>query len=258
MGSLNGELKHRVKSLAERTLGVSISRARRPEPNKHADEAIRSLRRWSSRDVVFDVGANDGRTVLRIQEQLSSPRIFAFEPASATYRKLVDRTAHLPNVRTFPVALGARPGRETMYLTEIDAMNSFSPAWTPSALGTESVEVRTVDELMAEHGVDFIHLLKVDTEGYEFEVIKGAERALRSSRVALIQLEVGVDQVPKPLLSLERARCHLAAHGYFLYGLYNQCRAAAHVPAEWEDGAKAGYRAHVLAYCDALFIRAEL
>jgi FkbM family methyltransferase len=253
-----GPLTRRVKSIAERALGVTISRTPPEPPSKHADQAVRHLRRWSAGDVMFDVGANDGRTILRIQDQLSRPRIFAFEPVASTYRMLVERTSHLPHVRTFPLALGAAPGRETIYLNDIDAMNSFSPEWTPAPTGVETVEVSTVDRVIAQEAIDFVHFLKIDTEGYELEVLKGAEQALRASRIGIVQVEVGVDQMAKRFLTLEDARVYLAERGYFLYGVYNQCLTRARAPIDWPAHEAAGYRPEVLAYCDALFIRADL
>jgi len=251
-------LRARVKGLVERSFGVTISRTPPPPVNQHADAALRQLRRWSSDDVVFDVGANDGRTILRLQHQLSSPRFYAFEPVSSTYRTLVERTAHLPNVRAFHLALGAAPGTGTIYLSDIHAMDSFSPAWTAAPTGTETVAVATIDEVLDTERIDFVDFLKIDTEGYELEVLTGAERALRDSRIGIVQVEVGVDQMDRSFLPLEAARAHMAARGYFLYGIYNQCRTPAVTPAGWPEDAARGYRPEVLAYCDALFIRTEL
>lgn len=245
------------KSLVERSLGVTISRLPSTPPNQHSDRALRRLRPWSSQDVVFDVGANDGRTILRIQDQLSSPRIFAFEPVSATHRKLVERTSHLENVQCFQLALGERPGRQAIHLNEIDAMSSFSPKWGNSA-GTEMVEITTIDRFMAEHEVDFIHYLKIDTEGYELEVLKGAQEALAASRIAILQVEVGFDQTEHDFVSLEQARRHLAPLGYLLYGIFNQCSRKARIPEFWTAGQLARDAAEALVYCDALFIRAEM
>jgi len=42
----------------------------------HLYEAIKGLRRWSPQDVVFDVGANDGRTIFRLMRHLPAPREF--------------------------------------------------------------------------------------------------------------------------------------------------------------------------------------
>jgi FkbM family methyltransferase len=247
-----------ARSLAERTLGVHISRTPPAPVTKHADQAIAQLRRWTPNDVVFDVGANDGRTVLRLQDLLARPRIFAFEPVASTYDTLVRRTSRFANVVPRHLALGAAPGRQTIYLNEIDAMNSFSANWTASHVGTETVEISTVDQVMEQERIPFLHFLKIDTEGYEREVLTGAERALRESRIAVIQVEVGVDQLGKDLWSLESARAFFAERGYYLYGIYNQCLTRVRAPEGWPPEALEGYRAEVLAYCDALFVKASL
>lgn len=258
MHAIDAAIRRRVKAFARHRLGVHLSREAPPPANKHADHMLAALRRWTSRDVVFDVGANDGRTVLRLHGVLGEPRVHAFEPVASTYQTLVRRTAHLPHIRAHHLALGAEPGRATMHLNTVDAMNSFSPDWTDAPIGTEEVEVSTVDRIMSAERIDFIHFLKVDTEGHEMEVLRGAEQALRESRVGAIQLEVGFDQLRKRMLSLEEARAHLSERGYYLQGIYNQCRTQVQPPPSWPASERASYRPAVLAYCDALFIGASL
>lgn len=258
VSDVNTRLRRRARALAEQALGIHIYRTPPVPLNKHADHVIRRLRRWSPDDVMFDVGANDGRTILRLQDQLACPRIFAFEPVSSTYRILVERTAHLSNVRAFPAALGSALDRRPIYLNEIAAMNSFSPQWTAASTGTELVEVQTIDGIMAQEKIPFIHFLKIDTEGYELEVLKGAERALASRRIVIIQVEVGVGQIAKDFLSLEESRRYLAERGYRLQGIYNQCTTSARPPADWMALETDGFQCDVLAYCDALFIAADL
>jgi FkbM family methyltransferase len=51
------------------------------------------------------------------------------------------------------------------------------------------VNVTTLDQFAAHHGVDLIHLLKIDTEGHELEVLKGASNLLRERRIRAIQFE---------------------------------------------------------------------
>ncbi|HXE79725.1 MAG TPA: FkbM family methyltransferase [Vicinamibacterales bacterium] len=250
-------LRARVKGIVERSLGVTISRTPPIPVNGHADAALRELRQWSPDDVVFDVGANDGRTILRLQPQLSGPRFYAFEPVSSTYRILQERTGHLPNVRTLRLALGAAAGTGLIHLNPIHAMDSFSPRWTTSQTGTETVRISTVDEVLEAERIALVHFLKIDTEGYELEVLRGAERSLRASRILIVQVEVGVDQMTRPFVPLETARTHMAERGYFLYGLYNQCRTPAFAPRAL-SAADDSYRPEVLGYCDALFIRADL
>jgi FkbM family methyltransferase len=236
---VNARLKRGAKALAEQTFGIHISRTPHTPPNKHADHVLRNLRRWSPADVMIDVGANDGRTILRLQHQLASPRIFAFEPVAATYAELVERTSHLPNVRAFQAALGATEERRPIYLNDIAAMNSFSPQWTPQPTGTELVDIQTIDSVMAREQLSLVHFLKIDTEGFELEVLKGAERALAQRRIAIIQVEVGVGQIPKDFLSLEMAREYLAPRGYRLQGIYNQCTTTAAPPLAWGEPPRA-------------------
>jgi len=239
--------------MVEGALGVTISAA----GSDKFDPALLAVRRWSGSDVVFDVGANDGRTVLRLDRRLGRPRFYAFEPVAATYRTLVERTAHMKNVRCFQLAMGEAPGRQAIYLNERAALNSFSPTWSadPRSAETEVVEVSTVDQVMSEQEVERIHLLKIDTEGYEMEALRGSEQSLRESRIALVVAEVGFDQSAKAIVPLEEARRYLAGFGYRLQGIYTQGRGPAKAPDRW---AGAGYRPEALVYCDALFVCAEI
>lgn len=250
MANLKSRLLASAKSTLTRTLGVEVT-------TKRFYPHLRYVRSWSSDDVVFDVGANDGRTVVRLQRHLPRPRIYAFEPVAATYRKLVERTQRYPNVRTFQNALGSTRERRTIYLHEVDAMNSFSADWSAST-GTEEVDVRTVDEVMQEEGIDFVHFLKIDTEGHDLDVLRGAEGALRDSRIALIQVEAGFDQLDRTMPTLEDFRHLLAPYGYHLYGLFNQVKARAQPPSAWPPARARGYHARVLAYGDAVFVGAHL
>jgi FkbM family methyltransferase len=71
-------------------------------------------------------------------------------------------------VHCFKLALGAESGHETIFLNEMAAKNSLSPEWS-DAIGTETAEVFTVDQVMAAQGIELIHFLKIDTEGYELK-----------------------------------------------------------------------------------------
>lgn len=248
-------LSSRSKRFVEKTFGIRIYRARR---TKHADAAISHLRNWAPGDVIFDVGANDGRSIFRFRKHLPDPKIYAFEPVPSTFETLVQQTADLENVHCFRLAMGAERGRKKIYVNEMDAMSSFDPEWATAigpawatSNGKETVEIVTVDEVMAEQEVDFIHFLKIDTEGYDLEVLKGAQDALATSRIAIIQAEIRFD---RPGLGLHHFRCYLEPKGYRLYGLYNQCRVKADLPAEWTAEAADGYAPKALSYADAVFV----
>jgi len=64
MKKLRQGIQSRVKQIMEAKFGVQIHR----DPHFCTDifYAVRKLREWSANDVIFDVGANDGRTVLQL------------------------------------------------------------------------------------------------------------------------------------------------------------------------------------------------
>lgn len=235
-----------------RTLGLHMYR--RPPFGHDALAEIRRLHQWTPGDVVFDVGANDGRTVAKLQRYFSSPRIFAFEPVGETFQQLVSRTEGMQNVRRFQMALGAEAAERTIYTGSSSVLNSFSPeGWEPS--GTEAVKVSTVDWMVAELGIDYIQLLKVDTEGYDLDVLRGAEEALSTDRIGIIQVEAGFDQDSRPRASLDDIRRYLASHSYSLFGIFNQSRTPS--GPRTREGIRNPDRQrvpNVLAYCDGVFV----
>lgn len=91
---------------------------------------------------------------------------------------------------------------------------------------------------------------------------KHADEALRQlrrwSRIALVQVEVELDQLPKPLLSPDTARAYLAERGYFPHGVYNHCTRRATPPSASPPDEIAAHRPDLLAYGHALFVRADL
>lgn len=243
MPDLASRALRRSKTVVENVLGVHVSRV---QPDQHFYGDLARLRAWTPDDVVFDVGANDGRTVMRLQQVLPSPRIYAFEPVGSTHATLAERTSALPNVRAFHLALGAEPGTATMHLADLSQLSSMSRV--PRATGeTETVQVSTVDAVMQEHDVDVVHFLKIDTEGYELEVLRGATEALSSGRIEVIQAEVGFGQAGRDFPTLEQVRQLLDPYGYRLRGMYNQC----HGPEQGDPALP-----NVLSYCDAVFVRA--
>lgn len=238
-----------AKTLAERVVGMEVR-------SKHVYPHLKRLHAWSSDDVIFDVGANDGRTIDRLHEHLPHPQIFAFEPVVSTFQTLVEHTKDFDNVRCFNCAFGARSGRRKIYLNEEAAVHSFDPTWGASH-ATETVDVTTVDEVRNDLGVPLIHFLKLDVEGHELDVLKGAEEALAGSRIAMIQVEAGVGQHERDFVPLERFRSYLSEFGYGLYGIFNQTRRRVEAPSRWFPEETRGFDPKLMTYCDAVFVRTE-
>jgi hypothetical protein len=82
------------------------------------------------------------------------------------------------------------------------------------------VLVTTLDQYCQEKGIHFINLLKIDTQGYDLEVLKGAKGLLQSNRIQLIFMEVNFANIYKGQAAFEDVLRYLADANIRLVSLY--------------------------------------
>lgn len=186
-----------IKHLAEKTLQVRVHREQ--EFGKCYYEVpfgldlyldLKRLRRWAPNEVIFDVGANTGATSLQLARHFPDLHIYAFEPVQDTFQQLAERVGHAENVRCFHLAFGSERGSAEMRLHWHSDRNTLRQDLAESGYDerdeSEVVEIQTVDGFLSENAIDRIDFLKIDAEGYDLEVLKGAEQALRGGRIRLV------------------------------------------------------------------------
>ncbi len=146
--------------------------------------------------VIFDVGANEGSYAADVLAENPRARIFAFEPHPRTYTRLSKRMSGHTNVMAVNAGCGSATGRLVLYDyagSEGSAHASLHPGVIETIHHGSSepleVDVITLDEFAATNRISSIDLLKIDTEGNELEVLKGASRLLSEGRVEAIQFE---------------------------------------------------------------------
>jgi FkbM family methyltransferase len=161
------------------------------------DHFLRHLSRFIEADksfVVFDVGANVGVYSQRLRALHPRARIFAFEPLPESFA-ILQRNLGPQGVEVYNLALSdkagaatiyTRPGETTthasLYSAVIEDLYHNSPHANP-------IETTTLDSFVAEHTIDRIGLLKLDTEGSELQILRGAQLLLDEGRIDLIQFE---------------------------------------------------------------------
>lgn len=146
--------------------------------------------------VVLDVGANVGGYSRDVVAVNSSATVFAFEPHPLTFERLVVNTDAHRNIHPFNYAVGDKPGRQTLYdrCSEGGTMHAsifrkvIEDIHKVQSSASE-VNVITLDEFIEGKGLTRVDLLKIDTEGYELNVLKGGVKAIRSGTVRAIQFE---------------------------------------------------------------------
>ena len=170
---------------------------------------------------IFDVGANVGEWTALALEINPSLQVHCFEPSAATYRFL---QAHVTSSSVFlnQKALGASRGEYPLYVSGPGAgTNSLHKRTAPNLIQnqTENIYVETLDAYCEAHAVKEIDLLKVDVEGHELEVLKGAINLFKEGRIRRIQFEYGGTYIDARIL-LKDMFDFLIPFGYRIYKMY--------------------------------------
>jgi FkbM family methyltransferase len=145
---------------------------------------------------VIDVGANVGQwsvaliSAARQAGRLSDIKLHAFEPSSYTYQRMSEALDGC-GVAMFQAGLSDRIGYATLHVAAPGAgINSLHRAHgQEEGLGTEQVAVTTLDEHARENNLDSVALVKIDTEGHDLAVLRGASGLLARQRIAAVQFE---------------------------------------------------------------------
>jgi len=140
---------------------------------------------------IFDVGANKGEWSSRVLTAADvggkHVRLFAFEPCSATREMLRRRLGPVKSVTISSAALSASQGEADFFSNGAGSgTNSLSAT---SGTLSERVRLTTLDKFVEENCVEQIRLLKIDTEGFDFNVLVGASVTLLHGRVDVVQFE---------------------------------------------------------------------
>lgn len=213
----------RVKALLESATGTQISRRSHQGINIFRDIAL-LLPNYEAR-IVFDVGANDGRTSEEFARQFPKAKVYAFEPVADTFTQLLRRTAKLSSVTCVQLAFGSKPGVGEMVLegnSDMFFLRNESEPERRVGVRLESVKVSSIDKFCLSNSIDRINYLKIDTEGGDLEVLKGAESMLKSQSVDVVQVEAGMNPANERHVPFGEISAFLELRGYLLFGLYEQ------------------------------------
>mgnify|MGYP002864729080 CR=1 FL=1 len=193
---------------------------------------------------IWDVGAHMGETAIRFRRTFPTATLRSFEPIGKNYEELSAVSATLGAHHAHHIALGAKRERLCMRIRRASVLNSLTPDLNKPEqddLGEEEVEVETVDHFRKDNEVEQIHLLKLDVEGYETQVLAGAQDSLQAGEIDFIYLEIGMDDRFNSLNSLVE---QLAPYAMYPYAFYEQT-------AHWSGNQR-------LWYWNALFAKNEL
>lgn len=179
---------------------------------------------------VLDVGAHDGEYAHELREIGYRGRIVSFEPVQSSYQGLVHKARRARNWVIHNLALGAEEGEKEINVYRGGVFNSFlsSSEFGTERFGaelalatTQRVRVARVDHILADcvAGIESPRVfLKMDTQGWDLEVLKGAGGVI--SQLVGIQSELAIKQCYQGMVGFAEALKEYSALGFEVTGLF--------------------------------------
>lgn len=152
-----------------------------------------------TKPLCLDVGANVGGYSRMLLDHFPEARIICMEPHPATFAELQSNLKH--KAELIPKGAGELPGNLTLYdRSDSEGGGSEHATLYPEVITgihqqnshSVQIEITTIDDVLAEKEIAEVDLLKIDTEGHELAVLKGAANLIKSRGVKIIQLEFNV------------------------------------------------------------------
>lgn len=182
-------------------------------------------------DCVLDVGANTGQYRDLLREKVGyTGEILSFEPVSYLSRILTERASTDSQWKVVACALGNTPGSAQINVTKAPSRNSLlaprtdmvKDFWTDDAVSNiETITVNTLDNFLALEGIDCTKrgvYLKMDTQGFDLEVAKGASSSLQHIRA--LQTEASVRPIYNNMPNFREAIDFMNEAGFEISGIF--------------------------------------
>lgn len=226
-----------------RQLNVDI---RSFNPDDHAELRRAKIIRNNSASLILDVGANVGRYARSLRTTGYTGKIISFEPLSSAFGKLERHSANDPLWDCHNCALGRTDGESEINISANSVSSSLLPmdeahikaAPQSAYIGKEKIKVRHLDRNIIEMMQDDAIFLKLDVQGFEHEVLAGAQEILPN--VFGIEIELSLTSLYSGHLSFRQLIDLLDDFGF--------------TPVSMERGLTDPETGHIL-QIDGIFIR---
>lgn len=178
--------------------------------------------------IFFDIGANIGIFSLTAAKKEPQAKVYAFEPCRETFRILKEniRLNNLNNILAYQSAVGDYNGEALLKINASwrDGLNTLGEGTHSGCkiIGQEKVPIVSLDNFVIANNIQKVDIMKVDVEGAELFVFKGAQNLLKKPNAPLIVYEStlfntkGFHYHPVEIMWL------LKELGYFLFELDNK------------------------------------
>ena len=164
---------------------------------------------------IIDIGANIGTTSLYFASLNSTAKIYAFEPHPNSFKRAIENVSlnTFTNIQLLNIGLGEK--KETVKLYEV---NEHNPGMNRiiaenKNLPYKTIEIESLDTICTVHGIAHVDMIKLDVEGFEYSVLKGAKETIIKSKPTLF-IELNDSNLKENNSSAKELLTLLISYGY--------------------------------------------
>ena len=193
--AVQGAIENKVQSLQE-LLGIGSGDGVLFSGEQAVFDILRQ--KFNPPYCIFDVGANQGQFLRLLLEHIAVDdfTVHCFEPGRETFKILVASLSDDRRIQLNNTGLGKEQGEAVLHF---DSAGSGLASLTKRNLDhfgidfnqSEKVKIDTIDHYCSENSIKHIHLLKIDVEGHELDVLAGAGRMFDEKAIDVVTFEFG-------------------------------------------------------------------
>lgn len=172
-------------------------------------------------NIIFDIGANKGQSIYRYRKLFNNSKFYSFEPSLKAFEILKSKYGNLNNIKLFNVALGSQKKKKLFYDYKNNELSSFIKINKKFKETKKDifVEIDTIDSIFKKNNLKRINLLKMDTQGYEETILRGAKGLITEQKIDLIELEIILGDYYEKSSSFKKIEDALSSGSYRLLAL---------------------------------------
>ncbi len=185
-----------------------------------SDSSDHVLNYLGKSEAIFDIGANIGQTALNMLKTQKSKglnaTVYAFEPYPRTFHKLETNISLNENSNIKAYNLGLSTEKGMLHMMQHSPFNSGGFRMTDESTNAISVPVISLDEFISENHIPKVDFIKIDVEGFELQVLKGAEETIKHFKPILI-FEYSVENIQSQGGNIRDTLTHLLNLNYQIH-----------------------------------------
>jgi FkbM family methyltransferase len=204
---------------------------RRLDAGVHLDSALEEQLRLAGPNIgcIIEIGAADGRDSRIYAERCRDAVVHAIEPLPSSFAKLSAQAADEPRLHAYQLAVSDSIGTADFHVAVNADSSSLLPPHKTGGVFDKYIETAetiqilttTLPDFCAEHGISHIDLLKIDAQGVELDILRGAEAMLRNGSISVLYCEVQFERLYEDSCLYHHLASFLEEVGYVLHSLYD-------------------------------------